>query len=107
MCPVSVSLLNIGQPWDEIQDFIDYWLATGAEKVIIRRPLPEEPLRSPLDGWEQCYYLHWWYLVIKSDGRVKLCERNVNSPVIGNAKYENLGDVMKQDCMLPSIKKYS
>jgi hypothetical protein len=96
-CRTSVSLLNIGQPWDEIQEFIDFWLTVGADRVIIRRPLPQDPLPAPLEGWEDCCYLHNWYLVIKSDGRVKLCERYSQAPIV--AKLPELSLAKAIECM--------
>lgn len=94
---VSVSLLSQGQPWDEIQEFVQWWLSLGALIVIVRRPLSSDPLDAPLGGWQGCKYHHGYYLTIKSDGRVKLCERNVNSPVIGDANTQRLTKILDQD----------
>jgi sulfatase maturation enzyme AslB (radical SAM superfamily) len=99
---VSVSYFFWNQPYEDVEAFIHHWLKVGAHQVIIRRPLPQDPLPRPLDGWERCKYHQGYYLTIKSDGRVKLCERNVGSPMIGHMETQSVQRVLERDTILES-----
>ena len=76
---LSVSLTKLGQPWDEVEDFILYWV-DRVDMVIIRNYLDNKPFELPK---RYCNYLEGYYLTIKSDGGIRLCERNMSAPYIG------------------------
>ena len=87
---VAVSMLRNGQTWGEAEMFILYWIGI-VDHVILRNFLSSEPGENFHKDY--CNYLYGYYVTIKSDGSIRLCERNQKAPVIGT--YRNLAGAKK------------
>jgi len=95
-CAIAVSLARQGQSWGEIEDFIRRWLFAGADYVIIRHWLSSEQLDEGINDAYTCKYWRGYYFVVRSDLKVRLCERNMNSPIIGDLKEESVKTVARR-----------
>ena len=98
---IAVSLTRQGQDWEEIESFIWYWLMLpntgfGIDYVIIRNHLDSKPYQGRPNSYHKCKYLNPnpHYLVIRSDGKVRLCERNMNAPIVGDLTKEPINAVL-------------
>ena len=92
---IAVSLTRNGQDWEEIEEFIRINLVLdGVDYVIIRNHLSSTAYkRRPLSQYP-CKYHEGYYLVIRSDGKVRLCERNMNAPIVGDLTKESINAVL-------------
>ena len=71
---LCIKICQRGQDWEEIENFISYWLHNGADFVCVGAALdkinPESMRLYP------CQYSDFNFIVIKSDGRVVRCAYN-------------------------------
>lgn len=92
---IAVSLTKMGQDWGEIEDFIFSWLTNPkVDYVIIRNYLDSIPLKNSPKSHYRCKFHQDYYIVIRSDGKVPLCERNINAPIIGDLTKESIQDIL-------------
>lgn len=93
-CDIAVSLTRQGHDFEEIENFVRSWLLLGVDYVIVRNWLSSEVWEGRPLALYPCHYKTGRYLVVKADGQVRLCERNMNSPVIGDLTKETVEEVL-------------
>jgi hypothetical protein len=82
---VGVSMVQNGQDWDERERFIVHWLKQGCDLVLVRRHLSSVPLEKPYPK-STCHYLDGWIMTISANGKVRLCDRYMNTRWVGDCR---------------------
>lgn len=77
---VAVKIVQRGQDWEEVEDYILYWLDRGVSYVCEGRMLSEHT-DSPMRRYP-CQYFDNNFMVIRHDGELVLCA--YNSDVVNN-----------------------
>jgi len=97
---IAVKICRRGQDWQEIEEYISYWLERGIDFVIVGDQLVEE--NNP-EGFRRspCQYSDNNFMVIKVDGRVVRCAYNTEAT--NNHDY-TMGDVNND---LPLLEIYN
>lgn len=78
---LGVKIVLRGQDWEEIEEYIGYWLSQGVDFVCLGRMLDQETA-TPMRKYP-CQYPDDNFMVIRHDGSLVLCAYNeemVNNP---------------------------
>jgi hypothetical protein len=73
---VIVSMVLGGQDRLEAEAFVKHWLRAGVDIVLFRRLLDSKPV--PPYPKHSCEYLNGHIATVSADGRMRICDRNVN-----------------------------
>jgi hypothetical protein len=73
---VIVSMVLGGQDRREAEAFVKHWLTEGVDIVLFRRLLDSKPV--PAYPKHSCEYLNGHIATVSADGRMRICDRNVN-----------------------------
>lgn len=96
---LCVKICQRGQDWEEVEDFIAYWLTKGVDYVCVGRMLNQNTNNMRI---YPCQYFDDMYMLIDVNGRIKPCMYNTD--VVIN-DYFNLGKLQDNESLIDAFNK--